>query len=78
MKKVNSIILGGVVLGVVSLLSASFVPSMKVHAKTSQWKYGIGSALGFNENTYETIEKGTKNDAWRDGSVTANGEICFI
>ncbi len=78
MKKVNSIILGGVVLGVVSLLSASFVPSMEVHAKTSQWKYGIGSALGFNENTYETIEKGTKNDAWRDGSVTANGEIGFI
>ncbi|MBE5928831.1 MAG: hypothetical protein E7267_05615 [Lachnospiraceae bacterium] len=42
------------------------------------WKYGIGEASGFNENTYKTVEKSTTNDNWRDGSVTANGEIGFI
>lgn len=42
------------------------------------WKYGIGSSTGFNENTYKTVERATSNDNWRDGSVTANGEIGFI
>lgn len=42
------------------------------------WKYGIGESVGFNENTYKTVEKSTMNDNWRDGSVTANGEIGFI
>lgn len=42
------------------------------------WKYGIGEAMGFNENTYKTIEKATNENSWRDGSVTANGEIGFI
>lgn len=42
------------------------------------WKYGIGESVGFNENTYKTVEKSTTNDNWRDGSVTANGEIGFI
>lgn len=42
------------------------------------WKYGIGESAGFNENTYKTVEKSTTNDNWRDGSVTANGEIGFI
>ena len=42
------------------------------------WKYGIGESIGFNENTYKTVEKSTTNNNWRDGSVTANGEIGFI
>ncbi len=42
------------------------------------WKYGLGDSLGFNENTYKSIEKATGNDNWREGSVTANGEIGFI
>jgi hypothetical protein len=42
------------------------------------WKYGLGDAMGFNENTYKTIQKAATNDNWRDGSVTANGEIGFI
>ena len=44
----------------------------------SDWKYGIGDAMGFNENTYKSIEKSTSSVNWRDGSVTANGEIGFI
>ena len=42
------------------------------------WKYGLGDSAGFNENTYKTVQKSTTNDNWRDGSVTANGEIGFI
>ncbi|WP_026835248.1 glycosyl hydrolase family 95 catalytic domain-containing protein [Eubacterium xylanophilum] len=42
------------------------------------WKHGIGNAIGFNENTYKTVAKAATNDNWRDGSVTANGEIGFI
>ena len=42
------------------------------------WKYGLGDSVGFNENTYKTVEKATTNNNWRDGSVTANGEIGFI
>ncbi len=42
------------------------------------WKYGIGESIGFNEDTYKTVEKSTTNNNWRDGSVTANGEIGFI
>lgn len=78
MKKVKNIILGGVALGLVSLLTTSFAPQKGIHAKSSDWKYGIGSALGFNESTYATIEKSTTEDAWREGSVTANGELAFI
>lgn len=40
------------------------------------WKYGLGDALGFNEDTYKSIAGPSNN--WRDGSVTANGEIGFI
>ena len=50
--------------------------SMKIQG--ADWKYGLGDSLGFNETTYKSIEKGTTNDNWRDGSVTANGEIGFI
>lgn len=78
MKKSKKIILGGAVLGMISMFTASFAPQTGVHAETTDWKYGIGEALGFNESTYATIEKSTKNDAWREGSVTANGEIAFI
>lgn len=44
----------------------------------SVWKYGIGDAMGYNENTYKTVEKSAGNDNWRDGSVSANGEIAFV
>lgn len=47
-------------------------------SSTDGWKYGIGEAMGFNENTYKSIEKAATNDNWRDGSVSANGEIAFI
>ena len=50
----------------------------KMDAYDTEWKYGLNGALGFNENTYKSIEKSTTNDNWRDGSVTANGEIGFI
>lgn len=78
MKKIKKIFLGGIVLGMTSLLTTSFVPDKGVGAKELNWKYGIGNSLGYNENTYATVEKSTKNDAWREGSVTANGEIGFI
>ena|GEM_PF-5501150 len=45
---------------------------------SSSWKYGLGDALGFNENTYKSISRSAPNNNWRDGSVTANGEIGFI
>lgn len=61
-----------------SLAAAAFVSMPKSHAETTEWKYGIGEALGFHENTYATIEKGTKKESWREGSVSANGEIAFI
>ena len=50
-----------------------------MHAyEANDWKYGLGNSLGFNESTYKTIDKAATNDNWRDGSVTANGEIGFI
>lgn len=49
-----------------------------MNAYDAEWKYGLNGALGFNENTYKSIDKKTTNDNWRDGSVTANGEIGFI
>lgn len=61
-----------------SLAAAAFVSMPKIQAETTEWKYGIGGALGFHENTYETVEKGTRKDSWREGSVSANGEIAFI
>lgn len=60
-----------------SYLEAS-EPSGDFQVNGSTWKYGIGDALGFNESTFKKIEKSTTNDNWRDGSVTANGEIGFI
>lgn len=43
-----------------------------------KWKYGIGNSIGFNENTYKSVDRSTTNNNWRDGSVSANGEIGFI
>ena len=51
---------------------------METFASDSEWKYGLGDAIGFNESTYKTIDKKTGNDNWKEGSVTANGEIGFI
>jgi alpha-L-fucosidase 2 len=45
--------------------------------KGEYWKYGLGNAMGFNENTYKTIGT-TGNANWRDGSVSGNGELAFI
>ncbi|WP_228551401.1 glycosyl hydrolase family 95 catalytic domain-containing protein [Paenibacillus sp. B01] len=45
---------------------------------SSAWKFGLGNALGFNEDTFKPIVKSGANNNWRDGSVTANGEIGFI
>ncbi len=78
MKRITKLILGGAVLGAFSLVTASMVPLMGARAEAPDWKYGLGDAIGFNESTYATIEKGTKKDSWREGSVTANGEIAFI
>lgn len=78
MKRLKKILIGGAVLGTVSLLTTSFLSMTGASAESPDWKYGLGSALGYNENTYATIEKSTKSDAWREGSVTANGEIAFI
>ena len=78
MKRISKLILGSAVLVAASLMTVSFVSRMKAHAETSEWKYGLNGALGFNENTYATIEKSTKKESWREGSVTANGEIAFI
>lgn len=74
----------------VSLLATSFgtgaVTAPAANAQTGEytvngtdWKYGLGKCIGFNENTYTTIEKNTTNaNNWREGSVTANGEMGFI
>ena len=78
MKRITKLILGGAVLGAFSLLTTSIVPLTGAHAEAPDWKYGLGDALGFNESTYAAIEKSTKKDSWREGSVTANGEIAFI
>ncbi len=78
MKRITKFILGGAVLVALSLLAASMVPLTGAHAETPDWKHGLGDALGFNESTYATIEKSTKKNSWREGSVTANGEIAFI
>ncbi len=78
MKRISKILLGSAVLAAASLMTASFVALRDAHAESAQWKYGLGGAIGFNEDTYATIEKSTATNAWREGSVTANGEIAFI
>lgn len=78
MKRITKLMLGGAVLGAFSLVTASMAPLMGAHAEAPDWKYGLGDAIGFNESTYASIEKSTKKDSWREGSVTANGEIAFI
>ena len=54
MKRISKLILGSAVLVAASLMTVSFVSRMKAHAETSEWKYGLNGALGFNENTYAT------------------------
>ncbi|HHV98628.1 MAG TPA: hypothetical protein GXX36_03485 [Clostridiaceae bacterium] len=49
----------------------------KYVVKGETWKYGLGDAIGFNENTYKSIGTSGSNN-WRDGSVSGNGEIAFI
>ena len=78
MKRTAKMICGSAILLVASLAIVFFASLQGVQAETLTWKYGLGGALGFNEHTYATIEKGTNQDAWREGSVTANGEIAFI
>lgn len=77
MKRITKRICGSAMI-VTASLAAAFMTLPNVQAESPEWKYGIGDALGFNEHTYETIEKATKKDSWREGSVTANGEIAFI
>lgn len=78
MKRIKKMLWGSAIMITASLATAAFVSMPKLQAETTEWKYGIGGALGFHENTYATVEKGTKKDSWREGSVTANGEIAFI
>ena len=83
MKRIINLKRGMAVLMVASLITAPFVPLSDIQAPVAQaetqtWKYGLNGALGFNENTYSTIEKSTTENSWREGSVTANGEIAFI
>ena len=47
-------------------------------AADGEWKYGLGDAVGFNESTYESVEKKATKESWREGSVSANGEMAFI
>mgnify|MGYP006990249673 CR=1 FL=1 len=44
-------------------------------AADGEWKYGLGDAVGFNESTYESVEKKATKESWREGSVSANGEM---
>lgn len=78
MKRISKIILGSAVLAAASLMTASLVSYVRARAEAPEWKYGLNGALGFNEHTYAAVEKSTKKDSWREGSVTANGEIAFI
>ncbi|MBE5927882.1 MAG: hypothetical protein E7267_00670 [Lachnospiraceae bacterium] len=61
-----------------AIVKAEEENKMETFASDSEWKYGLGDAIGFNESTYKTIDKKTGNDNWKEGSVTANGEIGFI
>ncbi len=47
-------------------------------AADGEWKYGLGDAVGFDESTYESVEKKATKESWREGSVSANGEMAFI
>ena len=42
------------------------------------WRYGLDGALGWNEDTFYSIEKRTNNNNWRQGLASANGEIAFM
>ena len=47
-------------------------------AADAAWRYGLNGALGWNEDTYYTVEKRTSNNNWRQGLASANGEIAFL
>ena len=85
MKKMKRIMALSLAVILTGQITGDMMPEIKaednnvMHAyEANDWKYGLGNALGFNESTYKTIDKATTNDNWRDGSVTANGEIGFI
>ncbi len=42
------------------------------------WTRGLNGAMGWNEDTYYTIEKRTSNNNWRQALATANGEIALM
>ena len=60
---------------------ASFAQS-EVNTEMTEWKYGLGSDKGFNEDTYTTITRNeySRNNVnqWRDGSMTGNGTMGVI
>ena len=55
---------------------SGIIPTAK--AADSVWRYGLDGALGWNEDTYYTVEKRTTNNNWRQGLASANGEIAFL
>ena len=61
--------------------AASFAQS-EVNTEMTEWKYGLGSDKGFNEDTYTTITRNeySRNNVnqWRDGSMTGNGTMGVI
>lgn len=83
-KKIGACLLVGTMmvssLGICPLESKTAVGAQNetYEVNGEKWKYGIGDAIGFNEDTYKSIDPGTTSNNWRDGSVTANGEIGFI
>ncbi len=50
----------------------------KAKAADASWRYGLNGALGWNEDTYYSVEKKTSNNNWRQGLASANGEIAFM
>ena len=55
---------------------SGLIPTAK--AAEGGWRYGLDGALGWNEDTYYTVEKRTTNNNWRQGLATANGEIALL
>ena len=80
-KKILSVMMSAALIVTALPAGLASVPVMADEAPSSGtpgWKYGLEGALGFNEDTYKSIVRATPNNNWRDGSVTANGEIGFI
>ncbi len=54
-----------------------YIPPVEAKA-AADWTRGLNGAMGWNEDTYYTIEKRTGNNNWRQALATANGEIALM